>query len=125
MFWNRKSDVAKDLAKLLAEPRNKEEFLGMLTPVMPTPDSIRKDSAAIVAHSHSQEYKTWANEAWGQIIDGLDKILDDRSSNEVVQYHRGAVKAALDLLRISYKAKFVTGQFENEENASLQQDKQG
>lgn len=125
MFWKRKSDVSKDLAKLLAEPRTKEEFLGMLTPAMPTPEGIRKDSAAIVAHSNSAEYKLWANEAWSQVIDGLDKILDDRSSNEVVQYHRGAVKAALDLLRISYKAKFVTGQFEAEANASLQQNQQG
>lgn len=108
------------LADVLADSRNRDEFLGMKPVTLPTPESIRRDAAKIVNYSEASDYKVFVDEAWGRIISQLDKILDDRSTDEMRRYYCGSVKATLDLLRVSYVARSVL-----EEAASLQQKKQG
>lgn len=86
----------------------------------PTPETIKQDAAKITNYSNSADYKRWADEAWGRVIDGLDKVLDANATPENRQYYCGSVRATLDLLRVSYVARNVL-----EQDASLQQKKQG
>ena len=91
----------------------------MKTPIIPTPDGIKVDAAKILKYTDSNAYKTFAEEAWSRIINGLDKILDDKATNETRQYHCGAVKATLDLLRLSYQAKYVIEQDARQHQATF------
>lgn len=107
-----------DLKTILSELSNQEELLGMKAPIIPTPEGIKIDASKIVKYTDSNGYKKFAEEAWAQVINGLDKILDERSSNEVRQYYCGAVRTTLDLLRLSYKAKYVIEQWDKEHKDS-------
>ncbi len=114
----RKPSYSKDLAYILAEVSNREELLGMKPPIIPTPEGIKIDASRIAKYTESKDYKKFAEEAWARIIAGLDKILDERSSNEVRQYYCGAVRSTLDLLRLSYQAKLVIEEWDKEHKAS-------
>lgn len=120
-------NTAAMLARFLAESPNREELLGMKPVALPTPDGIKRDAAKLVKYSNSSDYKVFADEAWGRIVGHLDKILDDRSSDEMRRYYCGAVKATLDLLRVSYVARNIVEQSAREHPASLPPDqkKQG
>lgn len=115
----RKPSPANEIAQLLSEDRNKEDLLGVSNVSMPSPDKIRNDAARLVSYSRRAEYKIFADEAWSRVIAHLDKILDERSSNESRQYHCGALKSTLDLLRLSYQAQIVMKQHDSERSASL------
>lgn len=109
---------AEMLAKFLAEVPNREEMLGVKPTRMPTPEGIKRDAAKLATYSATPDYKIFADEAWGRIIGHLDKILDDRSSDEMRRYYCGAVKATLDLLRVSYTARSIVEQYNKEHPAS-------
>lgn len=109
-FWQSKH--LQQVAKILADPRNKEDFLGMKGLDLPNPKDIRDNAAALVRYSKGADYKRFADETWARVMTGIDKILDERSSNEVRQYHCGSVKAMLDLLRLSYQARQVVDEFD-------------
>lgn len=117
--WFRRDNASQMVSALLAEVSNREELLGMKAPIIPTPEGIKVDAAKIAKYSDTDGYKKFAEEAWSQVIQGLDKILDDRSSNETRQYYCGSVKATLDMLRVSYKAKMFVEEFLKEQSASL------
>lgn len=120
-LFNRNKSYSKDLADILAEVSNREELLGMKAPVIPTPEGIKVDASKILKYTSSNGYKKFAEEAWARIISGLDKLLDEKCTNETRQYHCGAVRATLDLLRLSYQAQYVVENWEKEEQpASLQ-----
>lgn len=95
------------ISAILAEHANREELLGIKPPIIPTIDGIKVDAAKIAKFSDSDVYKPFAKEAWARVIGYLDKILDPKRSNEERQYYCGAVKATLDLLRLSYEAKEI------------------
>lgn len=113
------SQYQKDLKQILTSLSNREEMLGMKTPIIPTPEGIRVDSTKILQYTESTGYKKFTEEAWAQIIHGFDKILDERATNEVRQYYCGMVRGTLDLLRMSHKAKYVIEQWDKEHPASL------
>lgn len=94
-----------DLAALLADTRNMESLLGVKEMVMPTPDVQKNDAARLYNYSKTADYKIFADEAWSRVLNHLDVMMDERSSKERVDYHRGAAKATLDLLRLSYQAR--------------------
>lgn len=119
--WFGKSSYSADLAHILAEVNNREELLGMKAPIIPTPDGIKVDAAKILKYTDSNGYKKYAEEAWARIIEGLDKILDERSNDAQRQYHCGAVRATLDLLRLSYQARLVIETWDKEHPASSRQ----
>lgn len=116
-FWQRPSSA---IAHILAEPRNKEEFLGMREMMLPSPKDIRDNAAQLARYSNSSDYKRFVDETWARVITSLDKLLDERSSNEVRQYHCGSVKAMLDLLRVSYQARSLMEEFDKQQEGSLQ-----
>ncbi len=107
------------ISSILASSPNREDMLGMKAPIIPTPEGIRVDASKILKYTDSDGYKKFAEEAWGQVIQGLDKILDSRSSTEAVNFYRGEVNATLNLLRLSYRAKEVVTQYDQEHEASL------
>jgi hypothetical protein len=115
------SDNSKLLANILAEANNREEMLGMKPPVIPTPDGIRVDAAKILKYTDSNSYKKFADEAWARVIEGLDKILNPKTTRDQRDFYCGEVNATLNLLRLSYQAKEIVTQ-DAELNASLQQD---
>lgn len=108
---NKPSD---ELARLLQYPRNQEEFLGVSATELPDPDKIINDSSKLVAYSQTTDYKVFAKEAWARVLSSLDVMLDDRTSVDRLHYHRGAIRATLDLLRLSYQARSVRDQLEQE-----------
>lgn len=103
------------LADLLANGENRETFLGVKEAKFPTPQEIRDQSAKLARHSESSDYLTFAEEAWGRVLNHLDIMLDDRTTDQRVQYHRGALKATLDLLRVSYQARVVMQHHDKEQ----------
>lgn len=107
------------VAKILAEVPNREDLLGMKAPVIPTPDGIRVDAAKILKYTDSDGYKKFAEEAWARVIQGLDKVLDSRTSTESLHFYRGEVNATLNLLRLSYVAKETITRYDEEHQASL------
>lgn len=116
--WFNKPDYSGQLASILAEVSNREDILGMKTPLIPTPEGIRLDASKLAKYTESSDYKKFAEEAWGRVISHLDKILDDKSTNEVRQYYCGATRATLDLLRLSHQARYVIDEYEKEQKAS-------
>ena len=111
---------SRRLAELLGNPGLREEFLGIANPKMPEPDQIIADANALVGFATSQEYKVFAREVWARSLNHLDKILDAGTTGERLQYHRGALSASLDLLRLSYQARAAREQMES--NKAVQQD---
>lgn len=110
MLFAKKPDYMKELASLLANGDNRESFLGVKNPKFPTAQEIRDNAARLAAYSDSKDYLVFAEEAWARVLSHLDTILDDKTSFERVQYHRGALREALDLLRVSYQARNVVDQ---------------
>ncbi len=95
------------LSAILAETNNREELLGMKAPIIPTPEGIKVDAAKILQYTDSNGYKKFAEEAWAKVIQGLDKILDSRTSKDQRDFYCGEVNATLNLLRLSYQAKAI------------------
>jgi hypothetical protein len=125
MFKNpfkREPDSITVLAELLNKKHNREDLLGGSPRGMPQPSDLLRDSARILQYANSEDYKTFANEAWARVITELDKILDPRTSIDQIQNARGALRATLDLLRLSYQARFTKEKLESErsiQDASL------
>lgn len=113
-----KNDNSKLLSSILAEVSNREELLGMKPPVIPTPQGIKVDAAKILKYTDSNSYKKFAEEAWARVIQGLDKILDSRTTKDQRDFYCGEVNATLNLLRLSYQAKEVVKQDNEEQKAS-------
>lgn len=113
------SDNSKLLAQILAEVSNREEMLGMKAPIIPTPEGIKVDATKILKYTDSNGYKKFAEEAWARVIEGLDKILNPKTTKDQRDFYCGEVNATLNLLRLSYQAKEIVQQ-ESEDNASLQ-----
>jgi hypothetical protein len=121
-FFKREPDPIVVLAELLNRKNNREDLLGVSPVGMPQPNDILRDSARILQYSLSDDYKTFANEAWARVITELDKIIDPRTSVDQIQNARGALRATLDLLRLSYQARFTKEKLESErsvQDASL------
>lgn len=115
------SDNSKLLASILAEADNREGMLGMKAPVIPTPEGIKIDAAKILKYTDSTGYKKFAEEAWARVIEGMDKILNPKTTKDQRDFYCGEVNATLNLLRLSYQAKEIVKQ-DAENNASLQHD---
>lgn len=112
MFWKKRSKHVQTLAELLAYADNRDTFLGVKNPQMPTPKDIRDGAAKLVRYSNSQDYLGFAQEVWGRVLNHLDIILDDKSTDDKVKIHRGALKEDLDLLRLSHQARQVVNQYD-------------
>ena len=119
-LFSRKRHI-DDLAKLLAFPGNRETFLGVKDPIIPEPAQIRNDTAKMVRYSNSDDYRQYAEEVWSRVLTHLDKMLEEGSSKEKVDYHRGALKEALDLLRLSYQSRSMLKQLDSEREQSASQ----
>jgi hypothetical protein len=114
-WFKKRSDVVDQMAVILSNPSNQEEFLGVKALEMPSPEKVKHDASRMAAYSHTPEYKTFAKEVWFRALKHLDAVMDETTSIDRVQYHRGAFKATLDLLRLSYQAKAVKEQLEQEQ----------
>lgn len=111
------SSQPSQLAELLGNPSIQEDLLGMLQPVQPDAKRILDDANQIVKHSRDLSYGTWAKEAWAEAVNHIDALQDPKLSMEAVNFHRGALRATMNLLRISYQAREVKRQLD-EESAS-------
>lgn len=89
---------------------------------MPSRDAQFSDSANLLNYTASTGYQVWAKEAWAKALSHLDAVMDERASADRVNYERAALRATLDLLRVSYQAQAVNEQLAKEipsQNASL------
>ena len=121
-LFKREPDPVAVLAELLSKKHNREDLLGVSPVGMPQSNDLQRDAARILQYSLSDDYKTFANEAWARVITELDTILNPRTSIDQIQNARGALRATLDLLRLSYQARFAKERLESEgsiQNASL------
>lgn len=118
--WFKKQSVKSELADILAGPSVQEDLLGVAQVSMPTPEKIHRDAAAINGYSQRPEYKIFAKEVFARALAHLDVIMDDKATTEKLHFHRGAFKAHLDLLRLSYQARQTQEELEKQQNASLQ-----
>jgi hypothetical protein len=109
------------LAELLTKERNQEDFLGVSPTAMPQANEMLSDAANLLKYSYSDDYKVFAKEAWARVLLELDKVLDPKTPVDQIQNSRGALRATLDLLRLSYQARFTKEQLEKEQpqNVSL------
>jgi hypothetical protein len=118
--WPWRKRASDELAKLLGDSRNVEMFLGVKDPIIPTQEDIRRDAAKLVRYSTTADYKVFADEVFSRVLAHLDVMMDERATKERVDYHRGAAKEALDLLRLSYQAKSSMQAYDREQSASTQ-----
>jgi hypothetical protein len=103
------------IAQILSTETTREELLGMQTPVEPSKERILEDANRIVNYSTKADYRVWSKEAWSKALGHLDAIQEAKASTEQIHFHRGALKATLDLLRVSYQARAVKMQLEQED----------
>ncbi len=128
MFWKKEKPVqsAHDstfviLSDLLSNPDMREDFLGVKSAYLPTPEKIISDAANLQKYANSADYKVFAKEVWARSLKHLDAILAPDTSADKLAYHRGALSSNLDLLRLSYQARSMQLMLEKEkESASLQ-----
>lgn len=106
------------LADILSTEASKEELLGMKAPLSPTTEQIIQDANRLINYSHSADYRVWAKEAWSKVLSHIDAVQSSKSTTDEVNFHRGALKATLDLLRVSYQARAVRDSLEAQENVS-------
>lgn len=102
------------LSQILSSETTREELLGMQAPAQPSTERILEDANRIVSYSTKADYRVWSKEAWSKALSHIDAIQDPQASADTVNFHRGALKATLDLLRVSYQAHAVKAQLENE-----------
>lgn len=119
--FRKEVDPIAVLAELLSKQNNQKDFLGVSPTSMPGSDELLSDAAKLVKYSFSDDYKVFAKEAWARVLLELDKVLDPRTPVDQLQNSRGALRATLDLLRLSYQARFTKENLEREvnQNASL------
>lgn len=119
MSWfRRKSKHVEQLRDLLGNQNNLETFLGVKAMAMPTQEAQKADAARLVNYSKSTDYKIFADEVYARVLSHLDVMMDEKASKERVDFHRGAAKEALDLLRLSFQARSVLLN-DNEQSATL------
>ena len=116
-FFKRRESL-DGLRDILASADNKETLLGMKDVQIPEPRQIKEDAARLVKYSKSEDYKRFADVAWSHVLTHIDVLTDEAASADRVQMHRGALKATLDLLRLSYQARFVLEQQQKSEQES-------
>lgn len=103
------------LASLLFSKERRQMILGVGPVVQPSKDKIAVDAAKLVRYSRSEDYKMFEEETWARALDHLDKILDDKTRPEQIEFHRGSLKATLDLLRLAYQARETQVALEKEQ----------
>jgi hypothetical protein len=114
-FTSPKQDTG--LADLLGNGALRDDLIGMSKITPPSPDQILTDANKILSYASQSDYKVWAKEVWAHIITHLDVIQDPKASMDEVNFHRGALRQALDLLRVSYRARLLKEQLEAEQEA--------
>jgi hypothetical protein len=127
MFWNKKKPIKPEvnpvsiLAELLSKSRNQEDFLGVSKTYMPTPEQLLSDSAKYLQYTQSDDYMVFAKEAWSRVIVELETVFNPNATTDQVHNARGAVRAILDLLGLSYKVRSNKERMEKEQpqNVSL------
>lgn len=92
------------LAKILADPFQREGFLGVRRDPLPDGERIVRDNERVIRHARTEEYAIWANEAWAEAMKCVDKLIDSELPAAEVDFYRGNLAARIDDLRISYKA---------------------
>lgn len=103
------------LSDILRSPSAREELLGMQSVVPPSQDQILHDANKIVSYSSKQDYQVWATEAWAKALSHLDSIQNPKATMDEVNFHRGALSATLNLLRVSEQARSIKTQLEQDE----------
>lgn len=114
MFWNKTDPSVSFLSDLLKDPALKEDLLGTKAVAMPSPQKIQADASRLVRHSTTEEYRVFAQEAWARVLVHLDAMMDERNTQDRIQFHRGALKATLDLLRLSHQARATKDVLDNQ-----------
>lgn len=92
----------------------REELLGMKAVQPPSEKQILEDANKIVSYANSKAYTKWADEAWAKVLSHIDAIQDEKATAQQVDFHRGALRATLDLLRIAGQAEHVKQQLDTE-----------
>lgn len=116
-WFTHKSSVAS-LGDILSHEETKLEMLGMKKVVPPTHDRILQDANKIVNYSSKQDYQVWSQEAWAKVLAHVDALQDAKMSTDQMHFHRGCLRATLDLLRVAHQARLVKEQLEAETNVS-------
>ena len=109
-----KKESPSQIAQILSTQSMREELLGVVNAVQPTHQQILEDANKIVSYSSKSDYAVWSKEAWAKALSHLDAIQDPKAPQSEVDFHRGSLRATLDLLRISYQARSVKESLENE-----------
>lgn len=112
MFRNKKQEDF--VAVLLADPKVREDLLGVGVAQLPAPQQILEDASKILRYSQSQDYRMFQKEVWARVLSHLDAIQNDKSTADQVNFHRGALKASLDILRIAAQARVTRDMLEKE-----------
>lgn len=102
------------LSDILSNEMNREELLGMRDIVPPTDDQILKDANHIISYSSKTDFAVWSREAWAKVLGHLDMLQSPRATQEEVNFHRAALAASLNLLRIAYQARKVKEHLERD-----------
>lgn len=106
------------LAEVLSTEATREEMLGMRMVTPPSQAQILDDANRIVNYSSKTDYRVWSREAWAKALSHMDALQNPKATTDEIHFHRGALNATLNLLRISHQARAVKTQLESEETAS-------
>lgn len=103
----KKRDQFQMIARILSDASNREMLMGVKRHPPMTPEQyaerVTSDVNHVVRHSETDDYAVWAKEAWAQFLFGLEKVLDEKTDPQKVEFYRGGMTKIIDLLAISYK----------------------
>lgn len=102
LFWGNNK---KTLGDILAVPDNRDILLGIKRIIPPSNEKILADIDHAIRYSTTEDYEIWSKEVWSNVLINLDKLLVDDISPQEIDFHRGSIHQALEILRISHKAR--------------------
>jgi hypothetical protein len=96
----------------------RKALLGTTGKQRPTGDELKRDALLVNKFTQSAEYQVWAEEAWATISVNLQKSFDAKTDKET-NLALGAVKGAMELLKISHDARREFERLQNEKDVKL------
>lgn len=105
MWWSGRKKI-EDLASLLSSALAREDFLGMKQLRPPSTKQQLNDVNHVINYAKTDDYQVWAQEAWSQVLNCVDKLTTSTLTNTEVNYYRGALAQTIKLLQVSYQALY-------------------
>lgn len=94
------------LREILSSNENRDTLLGVQRPrPIPSYEEQLRDVQRLINYSNSYDYSIFVKEVWGHVLFAMDKLAMGNTPKHEIDFHRGRLYEALELLRLSARAR--------------------